>query len=327
MSKVNRLEEPLLTEDNRYTQFPIKYPLLQKAFETHEAAFWSHKEIDYGADIDDWNSLTDNERFFIENILGFFAGSDSIVFQNLMERFCLEVKAPEARNFYSFQAMIENTHAITYALLLETFVKDPVRKEELFNSISTIPVVAKKSKWAIKWLNSDRPFEERLIAFAAVEGIFFSSSFASIFYFKSRNKLVKSLGKSNELISRDEGLHQDFAVLLYKHLNNKVSKERVEEIIREAVDIEIEFITESIPCRLIGMNSDLMSEYVKYVGDRLLSQLDFEKIYFAENPFDFMKAFSLENKTNFFEQKVTAYQHASTASAKEDSWDFGNADF
>ena len=322
-----RLPEPLLTDDNRYTQFPIRYPRLQEAFETHEAAFWSAKEIDYGADIDDWNSLTDNERYFIENILGFFAGSDSIVFQNLMERFCLEVKAPEALNFYAFQAMIENTHAITYALLLETFVKDPKRKEELFNSITTIPVVAKKSTWALRWLNSDRPFEERLIAFAVVEGIFFSSSFASIFWLKSRNKMVKALGTSNELISRDEGMHYGFAILLYEHLNNKATQETVEEIVKEAVNIEIEFITESIPCSLIGMNSNLMSQYVRYVSDRLMVQLGFKKIYNDENTFDFMKAFSLDSKSNFFELKSTAYMHASSASAREDSWDFSSSMF
>lgn len=325
MNSNNRLEEPLLTEDNsRFTQLPLKYPLLQKAFEQHESMFWSAKEIDYSADLNDWESLSDNERFFIENILGFFAGADGIVLENLIKNFCVEVKAPEARNFYAFQGMIENVHAMTYALLLDTFVKNPKRKEELFNAIDTIPAVEKKANWALKWMNNGRPFEERLLAFAIVEGVFFSASFASIFWLKSRNKMVKALGKSNELISRDEGLHTNFAILLYQHLNNKVSQERIEEILREAVEIEIEFITLSIPCRLIGMNSDLMTQYVKYVADRLLVQLDFKKIYNEENPFDFMKTFGLENKTNFFEQRTTEYVHASTASARDDSWDFAD---
>ena len=325
MNSNNRLEEPLLTEDNsRFTQLPLKYPLLQKAFEQHESMFWSAKEIDYSADLNDWESLSDNERFFIENILGFFAGADGIVLENLIKNFCVEVKAPEARNFYAFQGMIENVHAMTYALLLDTFVKNPKRKEELFNAIDTIPAVEKKANWALKWMNNGRPFEERLLAFAIVEGVFFSASFASIFWLKSRNKMVKALGKSNELISRDEGLHTNFAILLYQHLNNKVSQERIEEILREAVEIEIEFITLSIPCRLIGMNSDLMTQYIKYVADRLLVQLDFKKIYNEENPFDFMKTFGLENKTNFFEQRTTEYVHASTASARDDSWDFAD---
>jgi ribonucleoside-diphosphate reductase beta chain len=324
----NRLEEPLLTDDNgRFTQLPLKYPLLQKAFEQHESMFWSAKEIDYSADLNDWESLSDNERFFIENILGFFAGADGIVLENLIKNFCVEVKAPEARNFYAFQGMIENVHAITYALLLDTFVKNPKRKEELFSAIDTIPAVEKKANWALKWMNNDRPFEERLLAFAVVEGVFFSASFASIFWLKSRNKMTKALGKSNELISRDEGLHCSFAILLYNHLNNKVSQERIEEILREAVEIEIEFITLSIPCRLIGMNSDLMTQYIKYVADRLLVQLDFNKIYNEENPFDFMKAFGLENKSNFFETRVSEYLHSSSAACKEDSWDFGETEF
>ena len=328
MNNTNRLEEPLLTDDNsRFTQLPLKYPLLQKAFETHESMFWSAKEIPYSDDVNDWESLSDNERFFIENILGFFAGADGIVLENLIKNFCVEVKAPEARNFYAFQGMIENVHAMTYALLLDTFVKNPKRKEELFNAIDTIPAVQKKANWALKWMNNGRPFEERLLAFAIVEGLYFSSSFASIFWLKSRNKMTKALGKSNELISRDESLHTNFAILLYNHLNNKVSQETIEEILSDAVDIEIEFITESIPCRLIGMNSDLMTQYIKYVADRLLVQLDFQKIYNEENPFDFMKSFGLENKSNFFEVHVSEYLHSSSAACKEDSWDFGEAEF
>lgn len=320
---MTRLIEPLLIEDNtRFTQLPIKYPLLQEAYETHESMFWSAKEIDYTADLSDWESLTDDERYFIEHILAFFAGSDGIVLENLIKNFCIEVKATEARNFYAFQGMMENIHGMTYALLLDTLVTNPNRKEELFNAIDTIPCVKKKADWALKWMNNERYFEERVIAFAVVEGIFFSASFASIFWLKSRNKMTKALGKSNELISRDEGLHQAFAVLLYQHLNNKVTQERVEEIIREAVEIEIEFISESIPCKMIGMNTDLMSDYIQYVADRLLIQLGFNKIYNKQNPFDFMKSFALDDKANFFELKVVSYMHSSTAKPTEDSWDF-----
>lgn len=318
-----RLNEPLLEEDNtRFCQLPIKFPLLQEAYETHEMMFWSSKEIDYVADIDDWLSLTDNERYFIEHILAFFAGSDGIVLENLVKNFCLEIKASEARNFYAFQSMIENVHGMVYALLLDTFVTDPKRKTELFNAIDTIPCVQKKAQWALKWMHVSRPLEERVLAFAFVEGIFFSASFCSIFWLKSQNKMTKALGKSNELIARDESLHTSFAILIYQHLNNKVTQERVEEIIRDAVNIEIEFITDSIPCRMIGMNSDLMSQYVKYVADRLLIQIGFLPIYNEENPFDFMKTYGLDAKTNFFEQKTVEYVHSSTASAQADSWVF-----
>lgn len=323
-----RQPEPLLTSDNsRFTQLPSKFPLLQKAYENHEAMFWSAKEIDYQADINDWESLNDHEKYFIEHILAFFAGADGIVLENLISNFCVEVKAPEARNFYAFQGMIENVHAMTYALLLDTFVKDTKRKEELFNAIDTIPCVKKKADWAMKWMDNSRPFEQRVVAFAVVEGIFFSASFCSIFWLKSRNKMTKALGKSNELIARDEGLHCQFAILIYEHLNNKVSVEDVEAIFREAVDIEIEFICESIPCKMIGMNADLMTEYIKYVADRLLVQLGFDKIYNSENPFDFMKMFGLDGKTNFFESRVSEYVHSSTTKATEDSWSFGNDDF
>ncbi len=323
MSFNNRFHEPLLTEDNtRFCQLPIHYPELQKAFENHESMFWTAKEIDYPADLNDWNSLSDDERYFIEHILAFFAGSDGIVLENLIKRFCVEVKATEARNFYAFQSMIENVHGMTYALLLDTFIKDPERKDVLFNGIDTIPCVKKKADWALKWMNCDRPFEERVIAFTVVEGVFFSASFASIFWLKSRNKLTKALGKSNELIARDEGLHCDFAILIYNHLNNKVTQDRAGEIFREAVNIEIEFIVDSIPCRMIGMNSELMIQYIKYVADRLLVQLGFEKIYNETNPFDFMNSFSLDGKTNFFENRVTEYKHSSSAKADENSWDF-----
>ena len=324
----NRKVEPLLSRDfTRFSQFPIKYQALQDAYETHEAAFWTAKEIDYSADLSDWNSLSENERFFIENILGFFSQADGIVFENLNINFCNEVTAPEARNFYGFQGMIENVHAMTYGLLIETFVKDPKRKTELFNAIEQIPCVKKKADWALKWFDKSRHFEERIIAFAIVEGIFFSGAFCSIFWLKSRNKMTKALGKSNELIARDESMHTLFAILIYNNLLNKVSQTRVEEIIKEAVLIEEEFICESLPCKLIGMNSDLMRQYIKYVADRLLTQLGFEKIYNCENPFDFMKMLNLDGKSNFFEQRTSEYQHSSVSKAKEDSWNFDDVEF
>jgi ribonucleotide reductase beta subunit family protein with ferritin-like domain len=318
-----RLREPLLTEDNsRFTQLPVKYTKLQNAYDIAEGMFWTAKEIDYAADLNDWESLNDNEKYFIEHILAFFAGADGIVLENLITNFCVEVKAPEARNFYAFQGMIENIHAMTYSLLIETFIKDVKRKQYLFNAIDNIPCVAKKANWALKWLNNERPFEERVIAFAVVEGIFFSGAFCSIFWLKNRNKMTKALGKSNELISRDEGMHTEFAVLIYEHLANKVTQERVEEIFKEAVEIEEEFICESLPCKLIGMNSDLMREYIKYVADRLLVQLGFNKIYMCTNPFDFMVNINLDGKTNFFEQKISEYVHSSILAPKEDSWNF-----
>jgi len=320
-----RLDEPLLNEDNtRFTQLPIKYPGLQQAYEAHESMFWTAKEIDYSADLSDWASLNDREKHFIEHILAFFAGADGIVLENLVSNFCTEIKASEARNFYAFQGMMENVHAMTYALLLDTLVKDVKRKEELFNAIETIPCVKRKADWALKWMDKKRPFEERVIAFSIVEGVFFSGAFCAIFWLKSRNKMVKALGTSNELISRDEGLHCDFAVLIYHHLKNKVTRARVEQIMREAVDIEKEFICESIPCNMLGMNQGLMSTYIENVADRLLVQLGFEKIYNTANPFDFMNNINLDGKTNFFEKRVTEYQHSSVAKpVGEDSWSFG----
>ncbi len=317
-----RKSEPILTGDNsRFTQLPVRFPWLQEAYQVHESMFWSSGEIDYSADYDDWLSLTDEERFFIEHILAFFAGADGIVLENLITNFCQEVKAPEARNFYAFQAMIENVHGMTYALLIEAFVKDQIRKDELFNAIDRIPCVKRKAEWAMKWLNPSRPFEERLIAFVVVEGVFFSGSFCSIFWLKSRHKMSRALGKSNELIARDEGMHTNFGILLYEHLNNKVEEDRVHEIFKEAVKIEEEFICESLPCKLIGMNSELMREYIRYVADRLLVQLGFSRIYNAENPFDFMQAICLEGKTNFFEERVSEYQHSSVAVPTSESWD------
>lgn len=314
-----QVEEPLLKEDpNRFTLFPITWTDIWKAYENHKAAFWTAQEIDYSSDIADWEKLNDDERYFIEHILAFFAGSDGIVLENLITNFCNEVQVPEARCFYSFQAMIENIHSEVYSLLIDTFVKDQERKTTLFNAIETIPCVARKAEWALKWINNTNSFAERLVAFAVVEGVFFSGSFCAIFWLKNRGIMVNALGKSNELISRDEGLHTDFAVLLYSHLENKLSQEKIEEIVKEAVEIEINFICESLPCRLIGMNSVLMSQYIKFVADRIVMQLGYTKIYNSQNPFPFMENMNLDGKTNFFEQRVTEYQIASGADSESD---------
>lgn len=314
-----QVEEPLLKDDpNRFTLFPITWPDIWKAYENHKAAFWTAQEIDYSSDIADWEKLNEDERYFIEHILAFFAGSDGIVLENLITNFCNEVQVPEARCFYSFQGMIENIHSEVYSLLIDTFVKDYERKTTLFNAIETIPCVARKAEWALKWINNTNPFAERLVAFAVVEGVFFSGSFCAIFWLKNRGIMVKALGKSNELISRDEGLHTDFAVLLYSHLENKLSQKTIEEIVTEAVEIEINFICESLPCRLIGMNSDLMAQYIKFVADRIVMQLGYTKIYNSQNPFPFMENMNLDGKTNFFEQRVTEYQIASGADSEAD---------
>lgn len=314
-NEMARKYEPLLDKSlERFTQLPLKYPELQKAYDDHESKFWTSHEIDYNADLKDWNKLTDNEKHFIELILGFFAGADGIVLENLMTNFASEVTAPEARNFYTFQAMIENVHAQTYAKLLDTFITDSSRKDELFNAIETIPCVCKKAEWAMKWMNPKMPFEQRLVAFACVEGIFFSGSFCAIFWLKDRGVMTKALGGSNELISRDEGLHTDFAILLYNHLENKLNPHTISEIITDAVSIEEEFICEALKCDLIGMNSGLMREYIKFTADRLAVKLGLEEIYKKENPFDFMNRINMNSKTNFFEKRSNDYQHASVSS-------------
>ena len=314
-------EEILEDNNSRFTLFPIKYPKLWEAYETQERAFWTAKEIDYSADLPDWETLDDDEKYFIEHILAFFAGSDGIVMENLVTNFCQEVKAPEARAFYSLQSFMEGIHSQVYSLLIDTYVKKPDRKEYLFNAIDNIPCIAKKANWALKWISSDQIFHKRLIAFAVVEGIFFSGSFCAIFWLKSRGKMVKGLGMSNEFIARDEGLHTDFAVLLYHHLKHRISQQEVEEIFREAVEIETEFICESLPCRLIGMNSDLMVEYIQFVADRLLTQLGYEKIYYVENPFSFMKQNNLDGKTNFFEKRVSEYTSSLTQSTEDKTFE------
>jgi len=305
--------EYLLKEDpGRFTTFPIKHKDIWEAYENHKNAFWTAQEIDYTADQDDWAKLSKDEKYFIEHILAFFAGSDGIVLENLVTAFCNEVQLTEARCFYSFQAAMENIHGEVYSLLIETFVKDPVRKEKLFNAIETIPCVTKKAEWALNWIDPNRSFAERLVAFAVVEGLFFSGSFCAIFWLKSRGLMVRALGKSNELIARDEVLHTDFAILLYSKLANKLSQDHIYAIFRDAIAIEEEFITESLPCRLIGMNSDLMIQYIHFVADRLLVQLGYEPIYKEKNPFDFMTLNSLDGKTNFFEQRVTEYRISGT---------------
>ena len=313
------MTEPILQEDNtRYVLFPIKHQDIWQAYNNHKNAFWTAQEIDYTSDLSDWASLTDDEKYFIENILAFFAGSDGIVLENLVSNFCKEIQIPEARCFYTFQAMMENIHSEVYSLLIDTFIKDPTKKDKLFNAITTIPCVQRKAEWAIKWMDNDTSsFAQRLVAFAIVEGVFFSGSFCAIFWLKNRGKMVKALGTSNELISRDEGLHTDFAVLIYSKIINRLTEKQVHTIFAEAVDIEINFITESLPCRLVGMNSDLMIEYIKFVGDRLLVQLGYNKLYNSTNPFSFMDNLGLDGKTNFFEKRVTEYTLKSS-SAKED---------
>ena len=325
----NQFVEPLLKEnEHRFTMFPLQHPDIWAAYKNHMNAFWTEDEIDYSADKDDWKKLSDNERYFIEHILAFFAGSDGIVLENLIENFSSEVQIPEVRAFYGFQAMMENVHSTVYSLLIDTFVEEPGRKMKLFHAIETIPCVKRKAEWALTWMNKEKSFAERLVAFAVVEGIFFSGSFCSIFWLKNRGKMTRALGVSNELISRDEGLHTSFAVLLYSKIVNQLSRERILNIVKDAVEIEREFICDSLPCGLIGMNSDLMYEYIKYVADRLLLQMGYEKEYNSENPFDFMNRVSLEGKNNFFEMRVTNYQHSSTVIDQNEKNAFGmNEDF
>lgn len=311
-TSINRdADEDILKEElSRFVIFPInpKYQDLWDLYITHVRAFWVHDEIDYTSDLDDWNSLTDDERSFIEYILAFFAGSDGIVMENLVNNFCSEVKISEARSFYSFQTMIENIHGITYSLLIDTYVKDRKRRDRLFNAIENIPVVEKKARWAMKWMDKNRySFGTRLVAFSIVEGVFFSGAFCSIFWLKDRNKMVKALGHSNELIARDEGLHVKFAVTLFHHLYNRPDEKTIHEMFKEAVEIEKEFILEAIPCDMIGMNKRSMSEYIEFVADRLLSQLGYSKIYDAKCPFDFMNKIGMDGKTNFFEKRVSEY--------------------
>ena len=303
--------EPILKENkDRFVIFPIKHHDLWEWYKKCEASFWTAEEIDLHQDLTDWSTkLNDDERYFVKHILAFFAASDGIVNENLAENFVNEVQYSEAKFFYGFQIMMENIHSETYSLLIDTYVKDDAEKDNLFNAIEVFPAIKKKADWALKWIESDS-FAERLIAFAAVEGIFFSGAFCSIFWLKKRG-LMPGLTFSNELISRDEGVHCDFAVHLHNnHLVNKVPKERIKQIIINALDIEKEFITESLPVSLIGMNAKLMTQYLEFVTDRLLVELQCEKIYNVTNPFDFMDMISLQGKTNFFEKRVSEYQKA-----------------
>ncbi len=314
------MTEPILEENkDRFVLFPIKYNDIWEMYKKEEASFWTAEEIDLAPDINDWNNkLNDNERHFIKHVLAFFAASDGIVNENLAINFLNEVQYPEARCFYGFQIMMENIHSETYSLLIDSYIKDPVEKDKLLHAVETVPCVGKKAQWALRWIGNGS-FAERLIAFAAVEGIFFSGSFCSIFWLKKRG-LMPGLSFSNELISRDEGLHCDFACLLYtRHIKNQLPKEKVTEIITNAVSIEKEFVSEAIPVKLIGMNADLMCQYIEFVADRLLQALDCPKFYNASNPFDFMEMISLQGKTNFFEKRVAEYQKAGVMSNKEEN--------
>jgi ribonucleoside-diphosphate reductase beta chain len=301
-------EEPLLKEDkNRFVIFPIQHDDIWEYYKKAQASFWTAEEIDLGADLNDWKNLKDDERHFISHVLAFFAASDGIVNENLAENFVSEVQYAEAKFFYGFQIMMENIHSETYSLLIDTYIKDNKEKDYLFNALDTIDCVKKKGEWALKWIDSDS-FVERLLAFAAVEGIFFSGSFCSIFWLKKRG-LMPGLTFSNELISRDEGLHCDFACHLYTHhIKNKIPQSRIYEIITDAVEIEQEFVVDALPVGLIGMNSKSMSQYIEFVADRLLVSLGCDKYYNATNPFDFMEMISLQGKTNFFEKRVAEYQ-------------------
>lgn len=304
-------EEPILKENpNRFVLFPIVHHDIWQVYKSAEASFWTAEEIDLSADLVDWSTkLNDNERHFIKHVLAFFAASDGIVNENLAENFVREVQYTEAKFFYGFQIMMENIHSETYSLLIDTYIKDTAEKNYLFNAIETLDCVKKKAEWALRWIKNGS-FTERLVAFAAVEGIFFSGSFCSIFWLKKRG-LMPGLTFSNELISRDEGMHCDFACLLYnQHIVNKLSKESIREIIVQAVEIEREFVTDAIPVRLIGMNAELMSQYIEFVADRLLTELGNEKVYNTTNPFDFMELISVQGKTNFFEKRVAEYQKA-----------------
>ncbi|KAK3746259.1 hypothetical protein QZH41_016522 [Actinostola sp. cb2023] len=325
----NPEDEPLLRENpHRFVVLPIKYPDIWRMYKKAEASFWTAEEVDLAKDKKDWETLTDDERYFISHVLAFFAASDGIVNENLVECFSQEVQIPEARCFYGFQIAIENIHSEMYSLLIEGLVQDEDQKLCLFNAIQTLPCVMKKAHWALDWINPERAnFAERIIAFAAIEGIFFSGSFAAIFWLRKRG-LMPGLTFSNELISRDEGLHCDFACLMYKHLINKPSEETIKMIIKDAVVIEQEFLTEALPCRLIGMNSELMKQYIEFVADRLLIALECNKVYNVVNPFDFMENISLEGKTNFFEKRVGEYQKSGVMETKKDERVFNtNCDF
>jgi len=311
-AKYTELEksDPLLKENpKRWVLFPIQYPTLYEMYKKHEASFWTAEEIDLAQDNKDWNTLAEGEQHFIKSVLAFFAASDGIVLENLASRFSTEIQVPEARAFYGFQMAMENIHSETYSLLIEQYVRDPDEKDKIFDAIHTMPAIKEKAEWAVTWMNGTNCFAERIIAFAAVEGVLFSGSFCAIYWLKKRG-LMPGLTFSNELISRDEGLHAEFACMVYSMLQNKLPDETVHNIIRGAVDVERRFICEALPCDLIGMNSELMTRYIEFVADRLLVSLGHPKIFEASNPFDWMELISLQGKTNFFEKRVGEYQKA-----------------
>jgi ribonucleotide reductase beta subunit family protein with ferritin-like domain len=316
MSKI--MKEPLLTENpNRFVMFPIEHDDIWKSYKQMMDCFWRAEEIDFSKDMSHWVTLNSEEQYFIKMILAFFAASDGIVLENLGARFLSEVQAPEARATYGFQLMMENIHSETYSLLIDTYIKDREEKDKLFNALDNFPCIRKKADWALKWIQDKRSsFATRLVAFAAVEGIFFSGSFCAIYWLKKRG-LMPGLTFSNELIARDEGMHTDFAVLLFNKLERKPKKKKIENLIKEAVFIEKEFICEALPCKLIGMNAKLMSQYIEFVADRLLVQLGFNKIWNSSNPFDFMEMISLQGKTNFFEKRVGEYSLSSDTKTSE----------
>ena len=315
---MSNLPEPILEETNsRFVLFPIKYNEVWKMYKKAEASFWTTEEIDLSHDLPDWDKMTKDERHFITHVLAFFAASDGIVNENLVLNFMKEVQIPEARCFYGFQIAIENIHAETYSLLIDTYIKNPQEKTKMFNAIETIPCVKKKADWALRWIENAPSFAHRLVAFAAVEGIFFSGSFCSIFWLKKRG-LMPGLCFSNELISRDEGLHTDFACMLYSMLRNKISLDDVRNIICDAVGYEKEFVSDALPVSLIGMNKNLMCQYIEYVADRLLVSLGQSKVYNVVNPLPWMEMISLQGKTNFFEKRVGDYQKAGVTAKRDE---------
>jgi len=302
--------DPILVENpRRWVMFPIQHPEIWEMYKKHEASFWTAEEIDLSQDNKDWERLSDAERHFVKHVLAFFAASDGIVLENLAGQFSTEVQLPEARAFYGFQIAMENIHSETYSLLIEQYIRDPAEKEEVFDAIHTMPPVQEKARWAIQWMNRENSFAERIVAFACVEGVLFSGSFCAIYWLKKRG-LMPGLTFSNELISRDEGLHAEFACLLYRMLKNPLPEDVVHAMIRGAVEVERRFICEALSCDLIGMNSDLMTRYIEFVADRLLTALGHSKLFGSSNPFDWMELISLQGKTNFFEKRVGEYQKA-----------------
>jgi len=301
------MEDPILTPStSRFTTFPITYPDLWELYKKALGSFWTVEEIDLGSDLKDWDRLTDSERHFIKMVLAFFAASDGIVMENIDLNFSKDVQISEARSFYAYQSFNESIHSETYSLMIDKLVKDPEEKARLFQAIDTVPAVKRKAEWAIEWMGKEAPFAQRLVAFACIEGIFFSGSFCAIFWLKKRG-LMPGLSFSNELISRDEGLHQEFAVTLYSHLREKCPSKDIHKIVQWACEVESEFITEALPCKLIGMDSGEMTQYIQFVADRLMNQFGEKPIYNAKNPFDWMENISLEGKTNFFEKRVGDY--------------------